>query len=256
MHRKFAAQLSTVRDLCRDDFPGILRELKRMGWAGVQISGLLGYDSREIAAVMRETGLQAAGIHVPLNRLQNELDEVVNEAKLFETRDIVLKVIGKELRTEEGYRSVRGFLNEVARKLAPEGFRISYHNHAFELESHVEGKLALEYLLEPAADNRVLAEIDVYWVKKGNRDPLLFLEPYANRMPIIHLKDMTTDEEQTFAEVGTGSIDFAPILDWCEANGVEWYAVEQDVCPGNPMDSLQISLNNLMKLAERRQARQ
>ncbi|TDF98680.1 sugar phosphate isomerase/epimerase family protein [Paenibacillus piri] len=254
MQHKFAAQLSTVRDLCRDDFPQILKELKRMGWAGAQISGLLGYEAREIASVMQEIGLKAAGIHVPLNRLQDELDIVIEEAELFDTKDIVLKVIGKELRTEEGYRSVRRFLNEVARKLAPQGFRISYHNHAFELESEVEGKLALEYMLEPAPDNLVLAEIDIYWVKKGNRDPLLFLEPYINRMPIIHLKDMTTDERQTFAEIGTGSIDFAPILDWCEASGVEWYAVEQDVCPGNPMDSLQISLNNLMKLAEARQS--
>ncbi|MFD0675691.1 MULTISPECIES: sugar phosphate isomerase/epimerase family protein [unclassified Paenibacillus] len=254
MHHKFAAQLSTVRELCRNDFPGILRQLKSMGWAGVQISGLLGYDPREIASVMQETGLKTAGIHVPLDRLQEELDDVVAEAKLFDTRDIVLKVIGREQRNEEGYRSVRSFLNEVACKLAPAGFRISYHNHAFELESEVEGKLALEYLLEPVPDNRVLAEIDVYWVKKGGRDPLDFLKPYANRMPIIHLKDMTMDEQQTFAEVGTGSIDFAPILDWCEASGVEWYAVEQDVCPGNPMDSLQISLNNLKKLAASRVA--
>jgi sugar phosphate isomerase/epimerase len=68
-------------------------------------------------------------------------------------------------------------------------------------------------------------------------------------MPIIHLKDMTADEQQTFAEVGTGLIDFAPILKWGEESGVEWYAVEQDQCSGNPMDSLQISLNNLTKLA-------
>jgi hypothetical protein len=31
----------------------------------------------------------------------------------------------------------------------------------------------------------------------------------------------------------------------------EWYVVEQDVCPGNPLDSLKISLDNLNKLADR-----
>jgi len=92
--------------------------------------------------------------------------------------------------------------------------------------------------------------VDVYWVKKGGRDPLSFIQPYANRMPIIHLKDMTNDEKELFAEVGTGQIDFVPILQWGEKSGVEWYAVEQDVCPGNPMDSLKISLENLMKLKE------
>jgi sugar phosphate isomerase/epimerase len=67
-------------------------------------------------------------------------------------------------------------------------------------------------------------------------------------MPIIHLKDMANDEDLSFAEVGTGSIDFEPILRWGEENGIEWYAVEQDVCPGNPMDSLRVSINNLHRL--------
>lgn len=127
---------------------------------------------------------------------------------------------------------------------------MSYHNHAFEFETQIEGENALKYLLEPLSDNKVLAEIDVYWVKKGGAVPLEFIKPYAQRMPIIHLKDMTKDDQRTFAEVGTGSIDFLPILEWCERSGVEWLAVEQDVCPGNPMDSLNISLNNLNSIAE------
>jgi hypothetical protein len=74
-------------------------------------------------------------------------------------------------------------------------------------------------------------------------------------MPIIHLKDMAADGSEAFAEVGTGLIDFVPILEWGEANGIEWYAVEQDVCPGDPMDSLRISLNNLNRLADERTAK-
>ena len=61
---------------------------------------------------------------------------------------------------------------------------------------------------------------------------------------------MTDDERQTFAEVGEGVIDFLPILQWGEANGVEWYAVEQDVCERAPLDCLQTSLTNLQKLAQ------
>lgn len=69
-------------------------------------------------------------------------------------------------------------------------------------------------------------------------------------MPIIHLKDMTNDERQTFAEVGEGVIDFMPILEWGEKNGIEWYAVEQDRCDRPPLDCLQTSLTNLKKFAE------
>ncbi|MNF12209.1 hypothetical protein D3C80_2136240 [compost metagenome] len=69
-------------------------------------------------------------------------------------------------------------------------------------------------------------------------------------MPILHLKDMTSDGKQYFAEIGTGLIDFAPILRWGLQSGVEWFAVEQDYCPGSPLDSLALSLENLIKLEE------
>lgn len=252
MKNKFAAQLYTLREELKKDFPGVLRELKKMGWAGVQISGLHGYDPKEIAAVLKETGLGTAGLHIPLDRFRNDLDNVLLEATLFNTKDIICPAIPTELRNEEGYRNLRGELNELASKVGVEGYRISYHNHAFEFDTEIDGKSALEYLLEPASDNAVLAEVDVYWVKKGGKDPLAFIQPYSNRMPIIHLKDMSADGQQTFAEVGTGLIDFAPLLAWGEQNGVEWYAVEQDQCPGNPLDSLQISLTNLNRLADER----
>lgn len=250
MREKFAAQLTTVRELTKKDFPGTLRDLKKMGWPAVQISRLWGWEANEIAKVLQETGLKVAGMHVSYDRLEEDMQQVLEEARLFKTKDIVLKSMPSDDRSEEIYKKVRKQLNEFARKLAPDGYRISYHNHAYELESTVEGQIALEYMLDPVPGNDIYAEIDVYWVKKGGHDPLQFIKRYANRMPIIHLKDMTNDELQTFAEVGNGSIDFAPILRWGEQNGIEWYAVEQDKCPGNPMDSLQMSLDHLNKLAE------
>lgn len=106
----------------------------------------------------------------------------------------------------------------------------------------------MRYLLDPADNNEILAEIDVYWVKKAGVDPLQFIEPYAHRIPNLHLKDMTNDDKQTFAEIGEGVIDFMPILKWGEENGVEWYVVEQDTSQQGPLKSLEMSFNNLMDL--------
>ncbi len=69
-------------------------------------------------------------------------------------------------------------------------------------------------------------------------------------MPLIHLKDMTDDEDKAFAEVGTDVLDFPAILSFCASAGVERHVVEQDVCPGNPLDSLATSLENLLRLTE------
>lgn len=250
MKHKFAAQLHTAREELARDYPGTLRSIREMGWPAVQIGGYYGHTAEQVADYVKDNGFGVAGMHVDLPRLESELPQVVQEAERFGTPDLVCPATPAELRTPEGYEYVRRFLNGVAAELGPYGYRISYHNHDFEFAVSVRGMTALAYLLEPAPDNAILAEPDVYWVKKGGLDPVSFLRSYAGRMPLIHLKDMTTDGREYFAEIGAGSIDFAAILQWGERHGVEWYIAEQDRCPGHALDSLRISLDNLNRLAE------
>jgi sugar phosphate isomerase/epimerase len=249
VNEKLAVTVFTVREQLKTVGIGpVFKELAQMGYKGLQLSGLpAGYDQDEVAYHLKANNVVAAGMHVPFARLTNELDLVLKEAQKYGTNALFCPYLPEELRTEEGYRAVKEGLNKVAQQ-APD-FQIGFHNHAFEFETTIDGQDALSYLLEPAQDNRILAEIDVYWVKKGGRDPYAFIQTYSGRMPMIHLKDMTKDEEETFAEVGEGSIPFLPILQWGEQNGVEWYVVEQDVCKRDPMDSLRISLANLQRLA-------
>ncbi len=151
------------------------------------------------------------------------------------------------------YRAKKEKITKIVRKFKnqkTQDYRISYHNYAFEFETEIGGQDALRYILDPSGNNQILAEIDLFWVEKGGIDSARYIEPYAHRMPIIHLKDMTNDDRQTFAEVGEGVIDFMPILEWGEKNGIEWYAVEQDRCDRPPLDCLQTSLTNLKKFAQ------
>lgn len=245
---KLAAQLYTLRNELKQDFPGVLRDLQKMGWAAVQIDGLHGYPAAEIAAVMKETGLHTAGMHVGLERMKHDLEAVLEEAELFGTKDLICHSLPNGLQNPEGYLSVRSDLHQVASQVSGSGYRIGYHNHDFEFHTSIEGKFALEYLLE---DPAVYPEIDTYWVLKAGQDPLAFISQYASRMPILHLKDMTSDGRQYFAELGTGLIDFAPILKWGLQHGVEWFAVEQDYCPGSPLDSLATSLAHLLELEKK-----
>ncbi|MBW7455085.1 sugar phosphate isomerase/epimerase [Paenibacillus sepulcri] len=247
MRHQLAAQLYTLRNEIKQDFEAVLRDLSKMGWAAVQIDGLHGNSARDISSLMKELGLKTAGMHVGLERMKTDLDAVLKEADLFETRDFICHSLPDGLQNLEGYRSVRRDLLDVAAKVKGMDYRVGYHNHDFEFHTLIDGKFALEYLLE---DPAVYAEIDTYWVLKADQDPLTFIRNYANRMPILHLKDMTADDRRTFAEIGTGLIDFAPILRWGLDHGVEWFAVEQDYCPGKPMDSLALSLENLLKLEQ------
>jgi sugar phosphate isomerase/epimerase len=249
VEHKFAAQLYTLREELKEGIRPLFKTLKEMGWAGVQISALpKDYDQNEVAIALKENNLQAAGMHISLDRLKDNLNGVLKEADLYGTKDIILPSVAPELQNQLGFKEIKQTLNRIAKE-APE-YRISYHNHAFEFDIEIDGEDALRYLLEPTNENQILAEIDVYWLKKAGKNPLDYITPYANRMPIIHLKDMTNDQRQTFAEVGTGVIDFIPILQWGEKNGIEWYAVEQDICERSPLDCLETSLLNLKNFAK------
>jgi sugar phosphate isomerase/epimerase len=248
MIEKFAVQLYTLRHEIEQDLFQVLTDLKKMGWSGVQISALPDkYDPEEVAHKLKGLNLKAAGMHVPIHRMEYDLKAVLQEAELYKTKDIIFPYLSEEMRTVESYQHVKQLLNSIAEK-HPD-IRVSYHNHDFELNTMINGQTALEYILDPKEEkNKVLAEIDVYWIKKAGKDPLEFIRPYKNRMPIIHLKDMTNDEQETYAALGTGTIDFKPIIEWGEKSGIEWYVVEQDECPGDPFDSLQTSYNYIQRL--------
>ena len=93
---------------------------------------------------------------------------------------------------------------------------------------------------------------DTYWIQHGGADPVVWIERMQERMPVVHLKDMVmlpADDgggpQQALAEVGEGNMNFAGILAACQRIGVEWYAVEQDICQRDPFESLAISYRNL-----------
>ena len=140
---------------------------------------------------------------------------------------------------------------EVGRRLREEGLSFSYHNHAFEF-AHFDGARALDILYDESDPALLQAEIDTYWVQYGGGDPAAWIRKVAGRMPVVHLKDMVIqDNRQVMAEVGAGNLKWPAILEACREAGVEWYAVEQDICQRDPFESLAISYANLREMGLR-----
>ncbi len=92
----------------------------------------------------------------------------------------------------------------------------------------------------------VKSELDVYWVKKGGADPVAYINKLAGRAPLLHIKDMTADASQAFEIVGDGIIDFDAVFAAGDANGVDWYIVEQDLCPKGEVESARKSYQNIV----------
>jgi sugar phosphate isomerase/epimerase len=137
----------------------------------------------------------------------------------------------------------------------------SYHNHSFEFIRfpHGEGsRTALDIIYDESDPRYLQAEIDTYWVQHGGGDPVAWIQKVKQRMPVVHLKDMVIAEpphprmgSQWMAEVGEGNLNWPAILSACAESGIEWYAVEQDICQRDPFESLAISYRNLVRMGLR-----
>lgn len=155
--------------------------------------------------------------------------------------------------------------DEMAGKLKEHGIDLYYHNH------HVEFvKYDGEYLLDIIKNNTKYMgfELDIHWIQRGGENPIDFINRYAGRIRLLHLKDYRIGEVKMpegefdvksfmqafnniveFAEVGEGNLPVKECIEAGLAGGSEYFLIEQDDTYGrDPFESLRISRENLIKL--------
>jgi sugar phosphate isomerase/epimerase len=98
----------------------------------------------------------------------------------------------------------------------------------------------------------VTFELDVYWAAFAGHDPVEFLRRHADRISLLHMKDM--DAERGYTEVGEGTLDLARICALGQEVGIRWYVVEHDDPQIPSLESARISLGNLRSLFDRHEA--
>jgi len=248
-HPKLAAQLYTVRDYTKtaEDFRASIKKIADIGYTAVQVSGIGPIPHEEVKAITDEFGLTICITHVGFDYLQNDTEAAIAQHKLWNCPNVAVGSMPGPYR-EGGLESFKRFAKdatEVGRKLADAGLTFSYHNHSFEFVRFGD-RTGLDVIYEESDPRYLQAEIDTYWVQHGGGDSIAWIRKMAGRMPVIHFKDMVMYEgRQTMAEIGEGNLNWPGIIVACEETGVEWYAIEQDICLRNPFESLKISYDNL-----------
>lgn len=242
-----AVQLYTLRNETDKDFIGTLKNVAEMGYDGVEFAGYGNLQPQEVKKVLDDLGLKAASSHVPLSYIKEKMDELIETQVTIGSKHIVCPYLMPEERTEQHYQELISVLNTAGEKCAKNDITLSYHNHDFELQLLSNGKTALQTILEETNPQWVKAELDVYWLTYAGEDPVAWLKKYDSRTPLVHLKDMTTDGNREFAELGTGGVNLESILSQGAQSMVEWWIVEQDVCKQSPLASVKQSLAYLQQ---------
>ncbi len=245
---QIALQLYTVREHTARDMPGTLRRLAEMGYGAVEFAGYGGMPVEELRAVLDGLGMRAAGAHVPFDAWTSDEEKVLADLRTLGCSHAVVPIMAPEHRADRGsVERFAGELNRLGEACEREGIRFSYHNHDFEFAP--VGDVTVWEVLTRETDPRLVGlELDLYWVRFAGEDPEHLLRSFAERVHLVHLKDMARDAERSDAPVGAGTMPWDLLLEAADAAGTRWYIVEQD----HPRDALQDvrqSLENLERMA-------
>lgn len=252
---RHAAQLYTVRDFTKtpDEIEATLRKIKAIGFDTIQISGFGPIEPERLAALVEELGLDVCVTHSPWERMRNDLSALIEEHRLLHCDTIGLGCMPGEFHgSAEG---ISAFLKEadvIAKRIADAGLHFAYHNHAFELTRFANGRRGLDLLLEDSDPDAFGFILDTYWLQYGGVNPADYIRRVSGRMKVCHFKDYAiVDNAPTYAEIGCGNLDLDEAYRACRESGVHYIAIEQDTCPRDPFDCLQVSLENLNEIARR-----
>jgi sugar phosphate isomerase/epimerase len=258
MTAQTSLQLFTIREALESDLEGTLAEVARRGFVATEP-----YDfvrrADALAAALSAAGLTAPSGHAFLASPSFVNPDGSGTTKPVPTPDEVFtaaKTLGMttviDPYTEPSrWQSVEQ-ITETARLLnaAVEigeryGIRVGYHNHAHELEANFDGVTGLE-VLASLLDERVVLEVDLYWVSRAGVDPVALLERLGNRVIAVHVKDGTLDAEALKAyppadqvPAGTGVVPLREAM--AAAPALELAIIEFDHFEGDLFDAIEKS---------------
>lgn len=152
----------------------------------------------------------------------------------------------------EAYRKIADQFNKAGEICKKNNLKFAYHNHAYSFEP-VDGQLPQKIFLDNTDPALVEYEMDVYWVVMAGVDPQQHLRDFPDRYNLLHVKDRRKDatKEETHAStiLGTGAIDYTPILKTAKELDVEYYFLEQEEFKGTtPFESSQKGAEYLKNL--------
>lgn len=249
---QLGAQLYTIREFTQtpEDIEKSLRKIKALGFHSIQISGFGYMDPQKLADLVHELDLDVCVTHSPFDRMQNDLDALIEEHRMLGCDTIGLgSMPAKYHGSLEGIRQFIADTRDIAKHIKAAGMQFAYHNHNTEFQKS-DGILPMDVLIEETVPEEFHFILDTYWLQMGGVNPAAYIRRVKDRMKVCHFKDFAVvNHVPTIAEIGVGNIDFAECFRACEDAGVKYIVIEQDTCPRDPFDCLANSYKNLQQIA-------
>ena len=248
-------QLYSVRTDLEADFYGTLKQIREMGYAGVEFYGeYYGNDPVQVKRWCTELGLIPFSNHVPFQQMIDDVDKVIAENTILGVQYIVFPYMDEASRPgidPVQFKATVAKLGEIGEKVRAAGFQLLYHNHDFEFTALPDGTLGYDAIFSANARENLQNELDVCWADYAGQDAAAILEQYKGGTPVVHLKDykleghlsaapyaligISTDNTMKdeggsfeYRPLGCGQMDMERIIRAAIDCGTQWLCVEQD----------------------------
>lgn len=264
-------QLYTVRDELQKSVPAALKAVKEAGYDYVETAGLYGYSYADFKKELDNAGLKIVCGHLTVGQIMDEAaaKELILGYKSMGAEYLALAYLAEEDRPgTDNFEKVLKAMDKFGAMCKEEGMGFLYHNHDFEFVKMPDGTYALDYMYSTVPAEHLETELDTCWVNVGGENPAEYIRKYANRCPVVHLKDFEGSKTEAMYELigidkkadttqntfkhrtlGNGKQDFPAILAAAVESGAKYVIVEQDQTYDTPcLDAVKESREYLKSL--------
>jgi sugar phosphate isomerase/epimerase len=234
---------------CSRNFPPLadtLRMLADVGYKNVEGFGGLYGDLAGLRAGLDAAGLKMESGHFGLDMVEGDPATALNVAKtLGMSRVYVPHIVADKRPTDAaGWAAFGKRLATAGKPFVDAGYTFGWHNHDFELVDLGGGATPLDLIAEAG----VSLELDLGWVRVAGHDPVAWIQKYAGQISAVHIKDIARDgeavDEDGWADVGYGIMNWAAIKPALDAAGISYFVVEHD----NPKDHKRLATRSLASI--------
>lgn len=216
-----AIQLYSLRREFAANADAAFNSVPSLGFNGIELAGRYDWSLEKWQGLLKEHGLNVVAGHVGFDAIEGDnLQETLAWHRGLGCDHLVVPAMPDgEKENVDDYENGAHRLNKGASILAAEGFKLSYHNHAFEFDALPEtDKVGMDILLEGTDPSMVGFEFDTYWLEKGGQNAVEFIKKHIDRVTLIHAKELRASDGAD-VPAGEGNVGFTEIIPLAQEKG-------------------------------------
>jgi sugar phosphate isomerase/epimerase len=280
MALKVGIQMYSVRNEMAKDPVNTIGKVAKMGYKYIELANLdakkdfgcgFGAKASSLKKIAEDFGSTIISAHV--NPLDDEnIDKVLEYHHELGTKYIMSKPF--DVYKEDCLKAV-DLYNRLGEKCRAAGIQHCLHTGLAHFCD--DGANQIDFYFEHVEPKNLMFELDFYWMMRSGFDPIESIKKYANRIIMVHQKDLPKDfngvlnintiikpgealgldnffnycKKEDFCEVGTGQMNLQAYIDaTLKYTKAEYILLEQDFTSMlNELDSVRLSMEGFKKLS-------